>query len=243
MHGWAQQSEVAVRHSVIHGVQHRQPRRAPRAFCVNVCFARTLSLNGRGGKARGIFSCNPSNEAVRLRRVFVQMMSPFRLRLVDGTLALSSAALEGRSALERLLGVTVAEGWEGFPEALPIVRASYEGRPEAHAWGSLFFIELSTQTLVGFGGFKGPPSPDGVVEIGYAIAPAFRGQGLATDAVAQMLARAFADITVRAVDAHTLGHDNPSTRVLQKAGFRRLAQLEDPDEGAVWQWRLERPGH
>ncbi|MEY2935187.1 MAG: hypothetical protein RL033_5936 [Pseudomonadota bacterium] len=168
-------------------------------------------------------------------------MSPSRLRLVDGTLALLSAALEGRNALEGVLGVTVAEGWEGFPDALPIVRASYESTPDGQRWGSLFFLALEVPALVGFGGFKGSPSPDGVVEIGYAIAPAFRGQGLATDAVAQMVQRAFADVAVHAVDAHTLGHDNPSTRVLQKTGFRKLAELQDPDEGAIWQWRLERP--
>jgi RimJ/RimL family protein N-acetyltransferase len=168
-------------------------------------------------------------------------MSPSRLRLVDGTLALLSAALEGRSALEALLGVSVAEDWEGFPDALPILRASYEGQPEGHTWGSLFFVALEVHTLVGFGGFKGSPSPDGVVEIGYAIAPAFRGQGLATEAVTQMVQRAFADVAVRAVDAHTLGHDNPSTRVLQKTGFRKVAEIDDPDDGPIWQWRLERP--
>ena len=170
-------------------------------------------------------------------------MSNCRLRLVDGTLALLSAALEGRGALEGLLGVSVAEDWEGFPEALPILRASHEKQPDAHAWGSLFFIEPEVPTLVGFGGFKGPPSADGVVEIGYAIAPAFRGQGLATDAVTQMVQRAFADVAVRAVDAHTLGHDNPSTRVLQKTGFRKVEEIEDPDDGPIWQWRLERPTH
>ncbi len=168
-------------------------------------------------------------------------MSASRLRLVDGTLALLSAALEGRNALEVLLGVSVAEDWEGFPEALPTIRASYERNPEGHVWGSLFFIELEGPTLVGFGGFKGSPSSDGVVEIGYAIAPAFRGQGLATDAVAQMVQRAFEDGEVRAVDAHTLGHDNPSTRVLQKTGFRKVAEIEDPCDGPIWQWRLERP--
>jgi RimJ/RimL family protein N-acetyltransferase len=170
-------------------------------------------------------------------------MSPSRLKLVDGTLALLSAALEGRNALAGLLGVCVAEDWEGFPEALPILRASYESKPEGYIWGSLFFIELEGPTLVGFGGFKGSPSPDGVVEIGYAIAPAFRGQGLATDAVAQMVQRAFADVAVRAVDAHTLGHDNPSTGVLQKNGFRKIAEIEDRDDGPIWQWRRERPDH
>ena len=67
------------------------------------------------------------------------------------------------------------------------------------------------------------------------------GQGLATDAVAQMVQRDFADGAVHAVDAHTLGQNNPSTRVLQKTGFRKIGEIEDPDDGPIWQWRLERP--
>jgi RimJ/RimL family protein N-acetyltransferase len=76
-----------------------------------------------------------------------------------------------------------------------------------------------------------------VVEIGYAIAPAFQRQGLATDAVAQMIHRAFADPGVQAVDAHTLGETNASTRVLEKSGFEKIAEIMDPDDGPVWQWR------
>ena len=110
----------------------------------------------------------------------------------------------------------------------------------AHSWGCLFFVEPRLSTLVGFGGFKGPPSSDAFVEIGYAIAPAFRGQGLATDAVAQMVRRAFDDSIVRAVDAYTLGHASPSTRVLEKSGFRKIAEANDPDERVVWHWRCER---
>jgi len=168
-------------------------------------------------------------------------MTEARLNLVDGTHALLSAAIAGPESLEALLGASVAEGWAGFPEALPVIRATYEASPGVQAWGSLFFLEPEARALVGFGGFKGPPSPEGVVEIGYAIAPAFQRQGLATDAVAQMVQRAFADPTIRAVDAHTLGNANPSTRVLEKSGFQRIAEFHDPNEGAVWQWRRVRP--
>ena len=168
-------------------------------------------------------------------------MIPPRLNLVDGNLELLTAAVAGGGALEALLGVSIADGWEGFPEALPALCASYSENPEGHTWGSLFFVEPRARKLVGFGGFKGPPSSDGVVEIGYAIAPAFRGQGLATDAVAQMVQRAFEDPIVRAVDAHTLGHANPSTRVLEKSGFRKIGEVNDPDDGVVWHWRRERP--
>lgn len=167
-------------------------------------------------------------------------MRSSRVKLVDGTLALLDAAMDGRSTLEGVLGVSVAENWEGFPEALPIIRASYEKTPEGQRWGSLFFVEPDDRALVGFGGFKGPPSAEGVVEIGYAIAPAFRDRGLATNAVTQMVQRAFADAAVVAVDAHTLGHANPSTRVLAKSGFSKIGELNDANEGPIWHWRLTR---
>ncbi|MGC4089970.1 MAG: GNAT family N-acetyltransferase [Polyangiaceae bacterium] len=163
-----------------------------------------------------------------------------RLNLVDGTLALLTAALAGKGSLEAALGVSVADDWEGFPEALPVICSSYAANPKGHPWGSLFFIEPKARALIGFGGFKGAPSSDGVVEIGYAVAPAFRGQGLAGDAVEQMVQRAFTDATVRAVDAHTLGHSNPSTRVLEKSGFQKIAEFEEPNDGMIWQWRRER---
>jgi len=86
-----------------------------------------------------------------------------RLTLVDGTLALLSAALAGPSALAALLDVSVADEWAGFPEALPILCASYREDPDGHRWGSLFFIEPQVRTLVGFGGFKGAPSSDAVL--------------------------------------------------------------------------------
>jgi len=170
----------------------------------------------------------------------MNVISP-RLKLVDANLELLAAAVVGGDALEALLGVSIAEDWAGFPEALPLLRDSYAKNPSAHAWGSLFLIDPQTHTLVGFGGFKGPPSSDAAVEIGYAIAPAFQGQGLGTDAVTQMVQRGFADPIVRAVDAHTLGRANPSTRVLEKSGFRKIGEISDPDEGVVWHWRHERP--
>jgi [ribosomal protein S5]-alanine N-acetyltransferase len=163
-----------------------------------------------------------------------------RLRLVDATLALLAAAARDGTELGELLGVSVADDWSGFPEALPILRDAYEMHPRGHRWGALFFVEPSARVLVGFGGFKGAPSPDSVVELGYAIAPAFRGKGLATAAVAQMVQRAFDDPLVRAVDAHTLGEVNASTRVLEKSLFRKVAEVVDPNDGPLWQWRRER---
>ena len=43
---------------------------------------------------------------------------------------------------------------------------------------------------------------------------------------------------VALVCAHTLAGENPSTGVLRRLGFRRTAELADPEVGAVWRWEL-----
>jgi RimJ/RimL family protein N-acetyltransferase len=172
------------------------------------------------------------------------MTSP--LTLLDMTVELLDAAIEDQQRLGRLLDASVAAGWEGFPEALPILRRSCaEGRgggaDGGGRWGGLFFLLQAPRVLAGMGGYKGGPSREGIVEIGYAIAPELRGRGLATLATRLMLRRAFADPAITAVDAHTLAQENPSTRVLRKTGFTMIGEVVDPDDGALWHWRAPRP--
>ncbi|PWW23795.1 RimJ/RimL family protein N-acetyltransferase [Geodermatophilus normandii] len=155
------------------------------------------------------------------------------------TLDRAEALAEGGDAFSRVSGYSVAEGFLQFPEALPAtVRALREGMdPE---WFSHLVIDPSTATVVGMGGFAGPPT-DGAVEIGYSIAPAHRGRGHATEA-----ARRWIDIAtargVTLVVAHTLAEENPSTAVLRRLGFHRTAEVTDPDAGAVWRWELPTGG-
>lgn len=165
------------------------------------------------------------------------MMNPPVL-LVNATFELLDAAIADPLRLGRVLGAAVADGWAGFPEALPRLRDSYAESPGENAWGTVLVMLGDPRTLVGPGGYKGAPSGEGVVEIGYAIAPGFRGRGLATEAVRQIVRRACADARVTGIDAHTLARANPSTRVLVKLGFRRIGAREDADVGSVWHWRL-----
>jgi len=90
--------------------------------------------------------------------------------------------------------------------------------------------------LVGWGGFKGPPR-EGAVELGYAVAPACEGRGLATAAVRAMLEEAFADPGVRSVIAHTLPEPGPSPRVLEKAGFAFVGDVTEHGR-AAWRFRI-----
>jgi RimJ/RimL family protein N-acetyltransferase len=76
-----------------------------------------------------------------------------------------------------------------------------------------------------------------MVELGYAVAPARQGRGIATAAVRILIDRArAAGATV--VRAHTLPQPSPSTRVLIRCGFTQVGEVDDPDgdAGRVWRW-------
>lgn len=160
------------------------------------------------------------------------------IELVDATLRLLDAAMTDAQELAAQLDAELADNWEGFPEVLPLLRAELKRDPSTR-WATTLFMLREPRTLVGMGGYKGPPR-DGVVEIGYAIAPAFQQRGFATEAARALVARAFADAAVKAVDAHTLGEDNASTRVLRKVGMQHIGETVDTEHGTIWHWRITR---
>ena len=158
-------------------------------------------------------------------------VEPLRLEWIE-------ALIGGDEAFAERFGVAVIEGWAGFPEALPYALDAAR-RHDADPWGSHLFFD-DDDALVGFGGFKGLPS-GGEVEIGYAIAPARRGRGLATMATRTLIDRARERGATRVV-AHTLATPNASTAVLVHCGFTRTATVADPDAGVdddVWRWELD----
>lgn len=135
----------------------------------------------------------------------------------------------------RTWGLQVAAGYLAFPEALDRLVGDLEaGGPPA--WHSHLIVDPSIATVVGLGGYKGPPR-DGVVEIGYSVAPKHRGRGHATNAVTTWVRRAAAAGVTR-VEAHTLAEATASTRVLERCGFERRDVLDDA-HGPLWKWSLE----
>jgi RimJ/RimL family protein N-acetyltransferase len=154
------------------------------------------------------------------------------------------AAIEDPAALGRRLGAEIAPDLieDEWREAFRFAIDELTRRPEIFGWWSYLFLLDQPRLVCGMGGYKGPPQ-DGVVEIGYSIAPSLRGRGLATAAARELVRIAFADPRVTAVQAHTLAEPNASTRVLEKVGLRKIAELVDPaeHEGPIWRWRLDRP--
>ena len=154
-------------------------------------------------------------------------------------LALLDAAVAGGAALGRALGCSVADGWEVFPTAVRRTRDAVAEDPSRIRWGTRLILVDEPRTLVGWGGYKGPPR-DGAIEVGYAIAPAWRGRGLATAAVRELVREGFEDPGVSAILAHTRPEPGPSSRVLEKCGFVNEGEVPDQGIGTAWRFRLAR---
>lgn len=159
--------------------------------------------------------------------------SPMRVRLVPCPPPVR-ALVADPSALAAHLGVSVPDGWPTFPEAFD---PAFPFDPD---WPGVLFVDDEAASLVGNGGFAGPPTAGGEVEIGYEVAPAFQGRGYATEALRLLLGRAFADASVVRVVAHTLAEENASNAVLKKAGFTFAGEVASDEVGSVWRWEKAR---
>ena len=71
---------------------------------------------------------------------------------------------------------------------------------------------------------------EGTIEIGYAVVESQWNRGYATAAVEAIVTKARETSEVRRIVAHTPLERPESGRVLEKAGFGRVGEIEDADE-------------
>ena len=150
------------------------------------------------------------------------------LELVAASEAHLRAELAGRGAFAAALGVRVPDEWppelygeHGTAAARWVLDRMAESALDRRFF-QYYFVHADpdgARTLVGVGGFKGPPR-DGDVELGYEVVEPYRGRGFATEATAAMLTFAFSHDDVRSVSAQTLPHLAASIGVLRRCGFR-----------------------
>jgi len=133
----------------------------------------------------------------------------------------------------RLAEMSPADRAELSPDWLALVDSATSAHPWIHGFAMVQRIEGA---VVGYCGFKGPPTPEGVVEMAYGVAPEYQGRGFATEAAQALVAYAFSHSSVQLVRAHTLPEVNASTHVLTKCGFQCVGEVVDPDDGPVWRW-------
>jgi RimJ/RimL family protein N-acetyltransferase len=81
------------------------------------------------------------------------------------------------------------------------------------------------------------PPRNGVVEIGYGVAPSRRGLGVAGRAIAEVVAWARRDPRAEALSAETSTTNLASQAVLTRNGFLRVGERIDEEDGPLILWR------
>lgn len=167
------------------------------------------------------------------------MSKDFKLRLINCSPEILESILAGDEELSETLNVNIAENWTTFgDEVFRQALLQIEKDPMSQKWQTYLAILIENNTLIGNGGFKGPPDENSTVEIGYEIAKAYQENGYGTEMAIQLVNKAFRDVSVIRIIAHTLEKNNNSTAILKKCGFKSAGKLEDPEDGWVYLWEL-----
>jgi RimJ/RimL family protein N-acetyltransferase len=169
-----------------------------------------------------------------------------RLDLIAASAELAAADLAGIDPLVRLLGARHPPSWP--PPLVDDARQFFATRLGAHphekGWWLWYWMDRTaldgSRDLVGMGGFKGRPTDDGTVEIGYSVIPERQRRGYATEAVAALIRHALDQPGVRRIVAETFAELTPSIRVLERSGFLEID--EPPNEPGAMRFELRPRG-
>ncbi|MFL0488469.1 MULTISPECIES: GNAT family N-acetyltransferase [Bacillus] len=102
-------------------------------------------------------------------------------------------------------------------------------------WGAWYVIRKEDDIVLGDIGFKGKPSENGTVEIGYGFIEKYWNKGYATESVAELIKWAFQTGEVETVIAETLQDNYGSIRVLEKLHMKRVEATE-----TMINWKIEK---
>ncbi|MGD2141131.1 MAG: GNAT family protein [Burkholderiales bacterium] len=163
-----------------------------------------------------------------------------RLRLFTCEQEHLAAIVADLPSLGDLLKVSIPEKWPEHPQAYRHALELLKKEPmrAVGGWWLYLFVDPALKSLVGSGGFKDVPDEDGAVEIGCEIAPAFRRQGLATEALYALTAYAFTRPAVNAVDAYSLPLKCPQSELFRGLGMKKVGEATHVVAGKVWKWRI-----
>jgi RimJ/RimL family protein N-acetyltransferase len=106
-----------------------------------------------------------------------------------------------------------------------------EENPADAEWVTGVIWDERQKIAVGRAGYHGPPDPSGMVEIGYAVDPAYQRRGYARAALEALLQRAACEPQVRTVRV-TISPDNvASYRLASQYGFTEVGEQWDDEDG------------
>ena len=167
-----------------------------------------------------------------------------RLDLIAGTPELARANINDRTQFATLLTARVPDEWPpplNDTDSMKWFERYLDEHPDGVGWVTWYFIlrddERRKRVVIGNGGFKGKPTSDGTVEVGYSVLEKFQRAGYATEATRGLIAWAFEQREVKRLIAETYPLLTGSIRVMEKNG---LAFIGDGSEEDVIRYSISR---
>lgn len=110
--------------------------------------------------------------------------------------------------------------------------------PSVNPWLLRLAVHRDTGTIVGLVNFHDRPDPDGRLEIGYRVLPRHRRHGYAREMATTLWAYAAARPDVRTLVASVAPDNVASRAIVEGAGFVKVGEQDDPDDGPEWVYEL-----
>lgn len=146
-----------------------------------------------------------------------------RLRLVPLTEACARASPDDRGTIAEEIAAVVPMSWpvEHYDqEALDFTTKTLQSSQGQEGWLMRYIIIREPRPiLAGMIGLMAP-DPEGACMMGYSVLPEFRQQGYASEALAGVIAWAFAHPEVRSIVGETYPELTGSIRTMERSGFR-----------------------
>lgn len=164
----------------------------------------------------------------------LERCAPQHVRIVHLTAPVFRALSSGDLAAANTMSPVPLSAYLAGPECRAVWHRrskQVEEDPASAAWVTGVIWDEQRQVAVGRAGYHGPPDPSGMVEIGYAVDPAYRRRGYARAALEALLHRAAHEPQVRTVRV-TISPDNvASYQLTSQYGFTEVGQQWDDEDG------------
>jgi ribosomal-protein-alanine N-acetyltransferase len=157
------------------------------------------------------------------------------------TRAFMQAVIDSRRTdAEHQLGIILPTDWPDEDDVRHLQRwlKDMAGENRVAPWRARAITLLDGGRMIGHAGFHGPPDAAGAIEIGYAIFPAFRGNGYATEAARRLLDMA-KEIGATTFRASVSPNNAPSLAIVAKLGLVKTGERIDDVDGL--EFVFERP--
>ena len=160
--------------------------------------------------------------------------SPPRVRIVHLPAAAFRALADGDLAAANTVSPVPLPEYFASPEWRGTWRMRSEQAeqdPASAAWVTGVIWDELAQQAAGRAGYHGPPDDRGMVEIGYAVDPAYRRRGYARAALEALLQRAAREPQVTVIRV-TISPDNTASYALAaQYGFAKVGEQWDDEDG------------